>query len=177
MDHMSFSKLKDHLSDSSRTLADLTVQMAYENPALINDLTELALSEISPYAQRAARVIAILSLQHPELFIPIRGRVIKKLKTLHNESVVRNLLQIYSEIPISYTKTEQSVLVNMCFDYLGSQTAPVSIKVYSMEILFRISKKIPDIGIELYSLIESQMTFSSAGFKSRGQKILLRLAK
>lgn len=171
------NKLKDLLADSSRALADLTANIVYENPDLFGNLIDLALSEESPYAQRASRVVAICSLQYPELFVSHRQKIAGKITQIKNESVERNLLMIYAEMPLAYTAKEKPVLMNLCFDFLISQRAPVSIKVYSMEILYKMVAEMPDIGMELYSIIESQMPFSSAGFKSRGKKILKKLAK
>ena len=170
-------KLKDQLTDSSRALADLTANIIYDNPKMLDNLTELALSEESPYAQRAARVMSICSIQYPELFSPYRQQIIKKMASLRNEAVIRSLLQIYAEIPLVYKQKEKSVLLNICFDLLVAQNTPVAIKVYSMEILYKLSCEIPDIGLELQNIIENQMPFSSAGFKSRGGKILKKLAK
>ena len=72
MNGSNISKLKDHLADSSRVLADLTAQMVYDNPLLFRELTVLAFGEEAPYAQRAARVVAICSLRYPELLIPFQ---------------------------------------------------------------------------------------------------------
>ncbi|MBN2482030.1 MAG: hypothetical protein JXB19_09840 [Bacteroidales bacterium] len=177
MDDLTISRLKDHLTDSSRALADLTANMVYDNPVLFGDLTALVLTELYPYAQRAARVVAICSLQYPELFVPYRKKIAGKLTQLRNESVIRNLLKIYAEIPLAFTPVEKSVLINLCFDFLISQTVPVAIKVYSMDILYKLAVNIPDIGIELNNIIENQLPFSSAGYKSKGEWILKKLAK
>jgi len=115
-------------------------------------------------------------MEYPELFVPYRQKIANALKKLKNEGVVRNVLKIYAEIPLNYIKIEKSGLVNLCFDYLISQNTPVSIKAYSMDILFKITMEIPDIGTELYSVIENQLPVSSAGYRSRAQKILRKLA-
>ncbi|MBN1159434.1 MAG: hypothetical protein JXA61_08635, partial [Bacteroidales bacterium] len=171
MDKSNIDRLRDQLADSSRVLADLTANMVYDRPDLFGDLTDLTLSEKSPHAQRAARVIAICSLQYPELFVRHRRKIAARLAQLKNESVMRNLLKIYAEIPLEYSENEKSILVNLCFDFLVSQTAPVAIKAYSMDILYRLAVEIPEIGIELYSIVEDQMPYSSAGFKSKGKQI------
>ena len=65
--------------------------------------------------------------------------------------------------------------LNHCFKYLESGDEPVAIKVFSMTILYNLSNKIPEIKNELKILIENQLPFSSAGYKSRGSKILKKL--
>jgi len=168
-------RLKAQLADSSRKLADLTANMVYDNPELFDDLVTLALSDESPFAQRAARVLSICTLECPEIIRAHRRNIIRQLPSLRNEGVIRSLLKVYAEMPTSYLESEKSVLMNLCFDFLSSAGTPVALKVYSMEILYRMSENIPELRHELYLVIESQMPFSSAGYKSRGEKILRKL--
>lgn len=175
MNKSSQDKLKVQLADSSRKLADLTANMVYDNPSLFNDLVILALGDESPYAQRAARVLSICSLQYPELIRPHRRKIIQRMPSLHNEGVIRSLLKVYAEIPATYLALEKSVLMNLCFDFLTNANTPVAIQVYSMEILYRISVDIPEIRRELYFVIAAQMPYASAGYKSRGARIMKKL--
>jgi hypothetical protein len=89
---------------------------------------------------------------------------------------LRNLLKIYTEIPVSLTNDEKEVLINQCFDLLTTDDMPVAIKVYSMDILFRLTADFPEIGFELYSILENSSSFGSAGFKSKAGKIMKALA-
>jgi len=167
--------LKVLLADSSRKLADLTAHMVYNNPPLFSDLITIALSDENPYSPRAARVLSIFTQQYPELIRSHRNRIIQRMPSLHNEGAIRSLLKIYAELPMAYTTAERSVLLNLCFDFLSSSDTSVALKAYSMEILYRISEKIPEIRSELYFVIDGQMPFASAGYKSRGSKILKKL--
>jgi hypothetical protein len=54
---------------------------------------------------------------------------------------------------------------------------PIAIKVFSMTVLFNISKNVPEFRDELAIIIEDQMPYGSAGFKSRGKKTLKGLSK
>ena len=68
-------------------------------------------------------------------------------------------------------------LVDLCFERMLSGTVPVAIKVHCMEILFNIVKAEPDLKGELRLAIESRMNQETAGFRSRGRKILKQLHK
>ena len=46
-----------------------------------------------------------------------------------------------------------------------------------MTVLYNITLKIPELADELKIIIEDQMPYGSAGFKSRGKKILKGLQK
>ncbi len=60
----------------------------------------------------------------------------------------------------------------VCFDILASCTEPVANKVFSMTVLTNIAKHEPDIKHELKLLIEEQMTYSTAAFKSRAKTVM-----
>ena len=165
-------QVREHLADSSRALADLTANMVYDEPELFGVLMELALTGEKLYAQRASRVVEICSSRFPELMKPYCSRVIRELKNLKDEGALRNLLKIIAEVPLRLSGREKSILVNLCFDYLVSGKFPVAIRVYSMQILFNLSKEIPEIGDELARILEDQLPDETPGYRSRANKIL-----
>jgi len=173
----STEKIKQHLGDSSRALADLTVNMVYDSPELLKYLVELSITGTDPHAQRASRVVSICCEHFPELFKPYNSLIINNLEKIHSRSVLRNFLKIYAEIPVGLTKKGKSVLLNQCFDFLASPDYPVAIKAYSMQILYNLSLEIPEIKPELYYLIDDQLPFSSPGYASRAKKILKKLSQ
>lgn len=165
-------QLKEQLADSSRAVADMTAHMVCENPELFSALLQIALSEEMPYAPRAARVVTICSLQIPRIMFPYRNKIIRSMAHMQNEGVIRNLLKMYAEIAVSYTKTEREALMNLCFDKLTDPNMPVAIKIFCMQVLYNISLKEPDIGNELYHIIENELPYSTAAYKSRGRKMM-----
>ncbi|MCK5279227.1 MAG: hypothetical protein KAQ62_19445, partial [Cyclobacteriaceae bacterium] len=60
---------------------------------------------------------------------------------------------------------------------LNSGKEPVAVKVFAMTVLFNIVQVYPELSEELEISIEEQMPFCSAGFKSRGRKVLKALSK
>jgi hypothetical protein len=49
------------------------------------------------------------------------------------------------------------------------------VKVFGMTVLANLCEKLPELKNELRIIIEDQMPYGSAGFKSRGSKILKKL--
>jgi hypothetical protein len=164
------------LSDSSRALVDLTANMVYDEPLLLKLLIEVSWLDKDPWSNRASRVVSVCCCRFPDLLKPYTSSIIKKLIALNSESVIRNYLKIFAEVPIKITNKNKSMLLNLCFDYLSHSYA-ISVRVYSMEILFNLSDEIPEIKRELYILIDEQLPESSPGFRSRGEKILKKLMK
>ncbi len=175
-DHPDHERLKQHLSDSSRALADLTASMVYDNPGLLKLLVEISILEKDPWSHRASRIVSICCCQFPELFKPYSAQVIRSLKDIPSEGARRNYLKIFAEIPVRLNRRDKSVLVNLCFDYLAGEAA-IAVQVYSMEILYNLSRELPEIGIELSSIIEDKLPEASAGYKSRSVKILRKLQR
>jgi|WetSurSiteA1Bulk_404760.scaffolds.fasta_scaffold05527_5 hypothetical protein len=169
-------QIKQHLVDSSRHLADLTASMVYDNPSLLKALIDVSWLDRDPLSQRAARVVSICCCNFPELFKPFERVVIRKLKELSSEGTLRNYLKILSEVPLELTAKDRTRLMNICFDYLTGRY-PVAIQVYSMEILYNLSRKNPEIGIVLSNIVLENLPGSSAGYRSRGNRILKKLQR
>jgi hypothetical protein len=169
-------KINLQLADSSRLLADITANMVYDEPSLLKSLIEVSWLDKDPLSQRASRVVSICCCRFPELFHAYCSEIILKLETLHSEAVVRNYLKILAEIPVKLKKRDKSTLLNLCFDYLSGSFS-VAVKVYSMQVLYNLSLENPEIGIELSHVIESNLSTSSPGYRSRGTKILKKLER
>jgi hypothetical protein len=173
--NLSEETMKQQLADSSKTLAELTASMVYDNISLLKPLLKISFLEDNSLSQRASRVFTICCCRFPELIKPYLTDILNRLPDIRSEGSRRNLLKLFAEAPVSLSRRQQSILMNLCFDYLvGNYT--VAVKVYSMEILYKLSTVYPEISQELYCLIEEQLPESSAGFKSRGSKILKKLS-
>jgi hypothetical protein len=98
------------------------------------------------------------------------------LRQLSSEGARRNFLKIFAEAPVKLNRRDKSTLLNLGFDFLAGDYS-VAVRVYSMEILYKLSLEMPAIGVELSNLIEDNLEDSSPGYKSRGQKILKKLQR
>ncbi len=117
-------------------------------------------------------LICVCSLNYPELFKPHCSRVIASLKNLRSEGAMRNLLKTLAEVPVRLTKKDKGILLNQCFDYLVSNDYPVAVHVFSMQILYNLSCEIPEIGEELYRILEEKIPDASPGYRSRARRIM-----
>ncbi len=63
-------------------------------------------------------------------------------------------------------------LMNIAFGLLISATESVAVKMYSIQILYRLSQTEPDILQELYDTMEFQMADGTPGFRSIGSKMM-----
>lgn len=120
--------------------------------------------------QRASWPIPIIVERYPELIYPYLEQLLKNLENPSHNAVVRNTIKFFQDIDIP--EKLQGQVVNICTSLLTNPKEPVANRVFSITVIYNISKKWPDLQNELRILIESQMECESAGFKSRGRKIL-----
>lgn len=164
--------LREHSYENSEKIAwDIM-----ENPHNLNDLFELFWADDYRITQRATWAIIIITEWKPKLIKPFVEQMILRLKKEDiNDSIKRNTVRILAEFPIPLHM--EGEITEICFGYLNNPSEAIAIKVFSMTILERMVEKHPELKAELIYAIETGMEFGSAGYRSRGRKILGRLKK
>ena len=125
--------------------------------------------------QRASWPMPIIIKNTPLFIYPYLERLIKNLENPSHNAVVRNTVKLFQDIEIP--EKFQGQVVNLCMALLADPKEPVANRVFSMTVIYNISKKWPELQNELRILIESQMESESPGFKSRGGKIIKEIDK
>ena len=124
-----------------------------------------------PVVQRAAWAMDACLEARPELFSPYVEILIEALPRFANNGVKRQVVKALAARNIIPEKLEGQ-LADLCFVWLQSPDIPVAIKVHCMQILANIAARHPDLAVELRTVISEQIPRNSAGFASRGRKIL-----
>ena len=125
--------------------------------------------------QNAAWIVKHCADEHIDLVIPYINRMIDRmLETGVHDAVKRNVVRILQNIDIP--RRIAGKVTTVCFELLASAKEPVAVKVFSMTVLANIAEQEPDLKNEIRILVEQQMPTGSAGFKSRGRKVLRRLS-
>ena len=139
-------------------------------------LVDLFLNDIPRVNQRAVWVMVYCAQAHPKLIYPHLKALLDNLEQpdAHN-AARRNTTKILSEIDIP--KKHQGQALDICFNFLLSMQEQIAVKVFSMQVVYNISKTEPDLLRELAAVIEDQLPYGSAGFKVRGKRILKGISK
>lgn len=159
----------------SKAITDKIVKYVGNDPARFSLLVNIYLKGPYRITQRAAWPLSICVMAHPKLIDEHLARILKFVKQPGNhDSVKRNTVRLlqFIEIPKRY----HGKVIDMCFGYLTDLKEPIAIKVFSMTVLANLVKGIPELKEELRITIEDQMPYGSAGFVSRGRKVLKTLA-
>ncbi|MCX6251699.1 MAG: hypothetical protein NTX61_13220 [Bacteroidetes bacterium] len=164
------------LVETSRRNTDLIADLVFKKHEVFDELITIYLRNEEPVSRRAAWVVDAVSREIPELIKAEHlEKITEKLGIFSHDGLKRHSLCILARSPLPVTQT--GVLINTCFDWLLSPKEPVAVKVWCMEILYRISLTEPEIRKELADSIEWRMEEETPGFRNRGMKILRKLRK
>lgn len=162
-------------SSQGRAHTDNLIDLLKNHPEWHNELIDIYLSNEEPFSRRIAWAIDLYSLEEPEIVIPYLEIIVDLLQKFSHDALRRHSLHILSRLPLPDSRLGE--LINICFDWLLSPNQPAAVKVYSIEILYRISLREPDIREELKDCIELRLNEETPGFKNRGLKILKKLSQ
>lgn len=137
----------------------------------MKELVDLMLGNDHRICQRAAWPLSVIAEKNSSQLKPHFRKLLNKLKEEGNHPAInRNILRAfqYIEIPDKY----EGETLDECFILLNKVDSPLAIKVFAMQVIFNLTQKYPELCNELKLSIESQWDNQSAGFHSRGRKIL-----
>ena len=154
---------------------DAAVSHVYASKQGFSELMDCFFSDQLRVAHRATQIILDVTSTKPQWVEAQIPRMALALKKESPDWYKRNLLRIlqYHQIP----EQHWGHVADQCFNYLASTDEPVAVKVFSMTVLYNLTRELPDLARELRFLIEEQYPLGSAGFKARGRKVLKQLDK
>lgn len=127
-------------------------------------------------SQRAAHPIALIVEQFPALLLPYYPEVIGLLKRNDvHDAVKRNIFRMLQnqKVPAKF----EGEILDLAFAFLADNKQPIAIRVFSMQLVYNLSAKYPEIKEELRIILEDMLLYGSAGIKNRAKKILSKLDK
>jgi len=163
------------LKGNSRSYTDFVADIVTKRPELVNELWEIYLAMEEPVSRRAAWIIDTASENKSDWVSPFLPQLIVKLPDFNHDGLKRHALRMIARNP--FPEGAEGELMNIAFEWLISTTESVAVKMYCIQILYRLSEKEPDILQELYDTIEFQISDGTPGFKSIGSKMMRQIDK
>lgn len=144
------------------------------NQARFDELMTVFFEGDSRKNQHAANIMSHCIDRWSFLILPYIEKMLLNLRqdNLH-DAIKRNTIRVLQTVEIP--EELHGIATDICFQYLNSSEVAVAIKVFSMTVLFNLSKHYPELKIELKFILEEQLPYQSSGFKSRASKILKQL--
>jgi len=158
--------------------AEWIATSAIENPDIFKKLLEYSFSQDKKLAFHASWILTKVCDKYPEVIVPFLSGIIETLDNLDNESAQRSFLRIISLTDINkISKRHHGILAEHCFTELRSGFSAIAIKAYSMEILYKLALKYPELANELSASVNMLQGEGSAGVLARGRIIMKKLAE
>jgi hypothetical protein len=167
--------LKDAaLKEHSKIQCNRIVKYIGNNPKRFSDLVNVFLEGPYRVTQRIAWPLSYCVEENTTLIHPHLSRILKYVQQSGvHDSVKRNVIRLLQFIDIP--KKQQGVVADICFKFFNNKKEPIAVRAFSMTVLANLAKEITELKNELIPLIEDELPFGSAGFVSRGRKVLKEL--
>jgi hypothetical protein len=137
-------------------------------------LIDIYLSDEESFSRKIVWAIDIYADEDPGAVIPYVETISEYLQTFSHNALKRHSLHLLSRFPLP--ERNLGKLVDICFKWILDRKQDVSVKVYCMEILYRISLSETGLKQELTDSIGLRIAEETPGFQNRGTKILRKLS-
>ena len=158
-------------SEHSKSQCLKVADFVGNNPTRFKALIEVFFGGPYRLTQRAAWPMSICVERNPGLIIPHLNKLLSfaTLPGAH-DAVKRNTMRLlqFVEIP----KRFHGKALDLAFAFLMNRKEAVAIRVFSMTVISNLTTDQPDLRRELCILLEDEMPFGTAAFRSRASKIL-----
>jgi hypothetical protein len=171
-----FNLLEVILKEHSKKQCDKVVAYIGNSSSRFSELVTLFLEGPYRVTQRSAWPLSCCVERNPTLIKPHLKMILNySMKPGVHDAVKRNVVRLLQFIEIP--KRLQGLTADICFRFFHNKREPIAVRVFSMTVLSNLAKKLPELKNELIPLIEDQLPYGSAGFISRGRKVLRDLKK
>lgn len=143
----------------------------------VEDLLNVFFESEYRISQRAAMVVGDLGTRFPNVLKPYELKFIEKIKEKEiHDALIRNIVRIWQDFDLENDYLGE--YYGICYDFLNDNSKAIAIKVFSMQVCYRVCLVYPELKEELIFIIEENLkkySNQSAGILSRGNKILKKL--
>ncbi|HLO91811.1 MAG TPA: hypothetical protein VK172_11665 [Lentimicrobium sp.] len=162
--------------NASRKNIDQIIEIACNDTNFLDELWHTFISRKNPESKRAAWAIDLMNESHKIKLT--EGQIVELIENLphfSNDALKRHSLRIID----NYILLPHIIgpLTAICFNWLESPKEAVAVKLYSINILTKITEIEKDLKRELIDIIEIQMDEATPGFKNIGLKTITKLRK
>lgn len=162
--------LKEHSKPNTMQI----VHYIGNDPDKFAELIDCLCCDDNRICQRAAWPLSYSIEKHHELLTPHFERLIGMLSDKSKHTAVRrNIVRILQDIDVP--EEFHGHLIDSCFNFVSDVNEPAAVRAFSMSVLERCTRGIPELREELKLIIEEHWEHSSPGFRGRGKEVLKKL--
>jgi hypothetical protein len=151
---------------------DEVVAAALEDRRLFPVLFKGMLHDEPLIRMRAADAVEKISLQHPEWLRPYKEQLIQQVSRIEQQEVRWHVAQLLPRLELD--EEERAACVVILQSYLQDKSKIV--KTFAMQALADLAEQEPELRSQVIPLLKEATRRGSSAMKSRGRKLLDRLA-
>lgn len=164
------SLLEDRYSENRQTWAKYLV----DNQVNMQDLLCL-LDEKHPIAMYFSWVLGDVLVLQPERIFPIIPYCFELRDKMPFPGFKRSIAKMLAVAGVP--KDLEGIVVDELFKWILDLKMPVAVKVHSLETIYNLTIKYPELKEELLDVIEDQLDKNSIAFKARAKQVVKKLKK
>ncbi len=165
---------KAALKEHSKAQCRIIVNYIGHSRSRFADLVSVFLAGPYRVTQRIAWPLSYCIEERPDLIHPHLNAILKYVQQADaSVSAKRNVIRLLQFIDIP--KKHQGTVADICFKFFNDHKESIAVRAFSMTVLAKLAMQLPELRNEVIPLIEDQMPYGSAGFISRGRKLLKKL--
>lgn len=167
--------LREDVLRARKGMAFEILERIEEEPKLLNDLIEIILSDKHPEAWRAAWILDwyVRTYEKESAQAYINEFIILLDKT-ENNSLRGRLLKLFQSLNLNVDNI--GLLFDVSYRLFYNSNVPSFVTLYSMQILFLITRVEPELKNELIIILEDMIPHLSKSYIKKGaQKMLKKL--
>lgn len=157
----------------SKADVEIIVAEIFEFPDSFPALIEVLTQGSERQSIMASWVLTHVVDRDKTLVTPFVSDIVQLLSVTKADGVKRCCLRVLETVEIK--EESKGKLIDLCFGFLLSSSAPIAVKAFSMTVIFNCAQDEPEILKELQLVIEEKMLFESSGFNSRAKKIIKKI--
>lgn len=119
----------------------------------LDDLIEVATSDLKhPFPEYASWLVLHIAKNKPIVLQPFQKKIIDRILTSRNQSVLRNL--IYSNHLIGKTSYQEGELLDYLIEAIRNENNKVALQVYALYSLLPFIKDYPELKSEIDAILQ-----------------------
>jgi len=141
-----------------------------KNPEETPLIIRLIKSDNEKIAWRSAWVLDHLNVKNPDISAPFLPEMLQILKKTSFNGVRRSLLRILVTNPTKIN--EDGEMLDLCFKWISSPVIPIAVRAHSMQYVFDLLPKYPELKNEFSHSLELALNDESKGVRTKARKLL-----
>src|SRR5574341_735321 len=153
--------------------SDRVVSLVLKEHALLKVLFQGIQSTDRVLRMRCADAIEKVTAKHPELLLPYKKMLFRKLSKIEQQEVRWHIAPMLARRPLS--ETEETVVLNLLLSYTHDRSSIV--KTMAMQSLADVAIRNPRLLTEVKQHIGELTAIGTPAMKARGRRLLGALAR